>query len=383
MEREHEYKMGASMSPKVNMNRVSDGATWHAMSQAEVVERLATDPEKGLSLAEASARLQKYGPNRLLEGRKRSPFARFFAQFNNILIYVLLAAGFTKLMLSLWVDAGIIFAVVVLNALLGFIQEGKAGRALDSIRNMFSAEARTMRCGETRMIPAEQLVPGDVVLLESGDKIPADLRLIEAKNLRTEEAALTGESVPAEKTVDRVPVNATVGDRGSMAFSGTMVVTGRATGVVVATGNETELGRINRLLAEVSPLETPLLRHIKKFGYTITAVIAVVSVLIFAYGKWVRGMDFVSTRSPWEASLSASFVKRSRSSGAACPSAVCSRLQCSRITSGAPLTSSTCLPSDLCNVAMNLCSDSKGMASIRGNAACSACRSIPSLIANG
>src|SRR6516225_7450590 len=281
------------MITTVNTNTVSDVAAWHAMPQAEVVERLATDSEKGLSQSEASARLQKYGPNRLPEGKKRGPFTRFFAQFNNILIYVLLAAGFTKLMLGLWVDAGIIFAVVVLNALLGFIQEGRAEKALDSIRNMLSAEARTMRSGETRMIPAEQLVPGDVVLLESGDKIPADLRLIDAKNLRTEEAALTGESVPTEKTVDAAPVNATVGDRGSMAFSGTMVVSGRATGVVVATGNETELGRINQLLASVSPLETPLLRQIKTFGYTISAAIGMISVLIFAYGKWVKGMDFV------------------------------------------------------------------------------------------
>ena len=281
------------MSTTANTKPVSEVAAWHAMAQAEVVERLVTNSEKGLHLSEASARLEKYGPNRLPEGRKRGPFARLFAQFNNILVYVLLAAGFTKLMLSLWIDAGIIFGVVILNALFGFIQEGKAEKALDSIRNMLSAEARTMRSGETRMIPAEQLVPGDVVLLESGDKIPADLRIIEAKNLRTEEAAITGESVPAEKTVDAVPVNATVGDRGSMAFSGTMVVSGRATGVVVATGNETELGRINQLLAEVSAVETPLLRQIKKFGYTITAVIGVVSVLIFAYGKWVKGMDFV------------------------------------------------------------------------------------------
>src|SRR5499427_3062868 len=281
------------MSSTVNTNTVSDVAAWHAMSQFEVVKQLFTNPDEGLNVSEASARLLKYGLNRLPEGKKRGPFTRFWAQFNNILIYVLLAAGFTKLMLSLWIDAGIIFAVVVLNALLGFIQEGKAEKALDSIRNMLSAEARTMRSGETRMIPAEQLVPGDIVLLESGDKIPADLRLIEAKNLRTEEAALTGESVPAEKTADAVPVNATVGDRGSMAFSGTMVVSGRATGVVVATGNETELGRINQLLAKVSTLETPLLRQIKKFGYTITAVIAVVSVLIFSYGRWVQGMDFV------------------------------------------------------------------------------------------
>ncbi|HKR83644.1 MAG TPA: HAD-IC family P-type ATPase, partial [Terriglobales bacterium] len=175
-----------------------------------------------------------------------------------------------------------------------FIQEGKAEKALDSIRNMLSLEARTIRAGETRIISAEKVVPGDIVLVESGDKVPADLRLVNAKNLRTEEAALTGESVPAEKTVDAVSANATVGDRGSMAFSGTMVVSGRATGVVVATGEHTELGRINQLLADVSTLETPLLRQIKKFGYTITAVIGVVSALIFAYGHWVKRMDFVS-----------------------------------------------------------------------------------------
>ena len=270
-----------------------DSALWHAMTADEVVKRLNTSIEKGLDAGEASSRLQKYGPNRLPEGKKRGPFMRFLSQFNNILVYVLLGAGFTKLMLNLWVDAAIIFGVVILNALLGFIQEGRAEKALDSIRNMLSAEARTVRGGETRMIAADQLVPGDVVLLESGDKVPADLRLADVKNFRTEEAALTGESVPADKTTEAVAANATVGDRECMAFSGTMVVSGRATGIVVATGNETELGRINQLLAGVSALETPLLRQIKKFGYAITAVIGVVSVLVFAYGKWVKGMDFV------------------------------------------------------------------------------------------
>ena len=281
------------MSRATNANTDTNTTAWHAISADEVVKRLATDGEKGLEAAETAARLQKYGPNRLPEGRKRGPLMRFLAQFNNILVYVLLGAGFIKLMLNLWVDAGIIFAVVVLNALLGFIQEGKAEKALDSIRNMLSAEARTVRGGEARMIPAEALVPGDVVILESGDKIPADLRLVDAKNLRTEEAALTGESVPADKTTEVVPANATVGDRENMAFSGTMVVSGRATGIVVATGSETELGRINQLLASVSPLETPLLRQIKKFGYSVTAAIGVISVLIFAYGKWVEGMPFV------------------------------------------------------------------------------------------
>src|SRR5262252_2906988 len=260
------------MNSTVNPNLVSEVEAWHALSQAEVVKRLVTNSEKGLNLSEASARLQKYGPNRLPEGRKRGPFTRFFAQFNNILVYVLLAAGFIKLMLNLWVDAAIIFAVVVVNALLGFLQEGKAEKALDSIRNMLSAEARAVRGGETRMIAAEELVPGDV------------------KNLRTEEAALTGESVPIDKTTDTVAEKATVGDRKGMAFSGTLVSSGRGTGVVVATGSGTELGRINQLMAAVSSLETPLLRQIKKFGYAITVVIVVVSALVFVYGKWVRHM---------------------------------------------------------------------------------------------
>jgi calcium-translocating P-type ATPase len=281
------------MSNSANPNTAGEVVSWHAMPAAEVCKRLTTNSESGLAATEASARLQKFGPNRLPEGRKRGPFMRFLSQFNNILVYVLLGAGFIKLMLNLWVDAGIILAVVILNGLLGFIQEGKAEKALESIRNMLSAEARAVRDGATRMIPAEKLVPGDVVQLESGDKVPADLRLADVTNLRTEEAALTGESVPAEKSVDAVSANATVGDRENMAFSGTMVVSGRATGVVVATGSETELGRINQLLANVSALETPLLRQIKKFGYVITAAIAVISVLIFSYGKWVTGMDFV------------------------------------------------------------------------------------------
>jgi magnesium-transporting ATPase (P-type) len=270
-----------------------NAVSWFAISADDAVKRLASNGANGLSVAEASLRLQQHGPNRLPEGKKTGPFQRFLSQFNNILVYVLLGAGFAKLMLNLWIDAAIILGVVIINALLGFIQEGKAEKALDSIRNMLSAEARTIRGGDTRMISADELVPGDIVLLESGDKVPADLRLTDVKNLRTEEAALTGESVPADKTVDPVAANATVGDRENMAFSGTMVVSGRGTGVVVATGSETELGRINQLLAGVSTLETPLLRQIKKFGYAITAVIGVVSVLIFAYGRWVKGMDFV------------------------------------------------------------------------------------------
>jgi len=148
------------MGAAANARTAGEIASWHAMSGAEALKRLGANGEKGLDAAEASARLQNYGPNRLPEGKKRGPFMRFLAQFNNILVYVLLAAGFTKLMLSLWVDAAIIFAVVVLNGLLGFIQEGRAEKALDSIRNMLSAEARTVRGGETRMLPADELFRG-------------------------------------------------------------------------------------------------------------------------------------------------------------------------------------------------------------------------------
>jgi calcium-translocating P-type ATPase len=281
------------MNSQVTTGSQSDVTPWHAVAADEVIRCLDTNVQSGLSAANVQQRLEKYGHNRLPEGRKQGPFKRFLLQFNNILVYVLLGAGFVKLMVGLWLDASIILAVVVLNALLGFFQEGKAEKALDSIRNMLSAEARTVRGGETRLVPSEDLVPGDIVLLESGDKIPADLRLIDVKNLRTEEAALTGESVPIDKTTEPVAERATVGDREGMAFSGTLVASGRGTGIVVATGDNTELGRINQMMAAVSALETPLLRQIKKFGYAITAVIGVVSVIVFAFGRWVREMPFV------------------------------------------------------------------------------------------
>jgi magnesium-transporting ATPase (P-type) len=282
-----------AMNTQVETALQSDSTPWHAVAASEVVRCLDSSIQAGLSAANVQQRLEKFGHNRLPEGRKQRPFMRFLQQFNNILVYVLLGAGFVKLMIGLWLDASIILAVVVLNALLGFFQEGKAEKALDSIRNMLSAEARTLRSGEIRMVPSEDLVPGDIVLLESGDKVPADLRLADVKNLRTEEAALTGESVPVDKTTEPVAERATVGDREGMAFSGTLVASGRGTGVVVATGANTELGRINQMMSGVSSLETPLLRQIKKFGYAISALIGVVSVIVFAYGRWVREMPFV------------------------------------------------------------------------------------------
>ena len=271
----------------------TEQTVWHALTADEAVGKLKTSVTVGLDEKEAARRQEEYGLNVLPTSRKRGPLMRLLQQFNNVLVYVLIAAGFIKLIMSLWLDASIILAVVIINGLLGFLQEGRAEKSLDSIRNMLSPEARTLRNGQTAMIPAEKLVPGDIVFLESGDKIPADLRLVEVKNLRTEEAALTGESVPSDKSTEPVSAKATVGDRAGMAYSGTLVVSGRATGVVVATGADTELGRINQMLAGVSPLETPLLLQIKKFGYAITVIILIISAITFVYGKFVRHIPFV------------------------------------------------------------------------------------------
>jgi magnesium-transporting ATPase (P-type) len=266
---------------------------WHALPVGELIEKVGTDQDAGLRAEEVSARLNKYGPNRLPTAGKRSPLMRFLMQINNVLIYVLVAAAVGKLLLGEWLDASVILGVVIINALLGFIQEGKAEKALDSIRNMLSSEAMAVREGNTRMIPAEELVPGDVVMLQSGDKVPADIRLCEVKNLRIEEAPLTGESVPVDKIEDPVDQKAQIGDRKSMAYSGTLVVSGRAKGIVVATGGNTELGHINQMLSGVQAMETPLLRQIEKFGKVLTIIILIVCAITFAYGRLFLDIGFV------------------------------------------------------------------------------------------
>ncbi len=263
------------------------GDDWHALEADEVLDRLASS-SLGLSQAEAAQRLQRYGPNRLRPAKGRGPLLRLLSQFHNVLIYVLLAAGIMTLALAHWVDAGVIFAVVVLNALIGFVQEGKAEKALDAIRNMLSHTASVRRDGSFLSLPAEQLVPGDIVALASGDKVPADLRLIRVRELRIDEAMLTGESVPAEKATAPVAQHAPIGDRDCLAFSGTLVTYGQGQGVVVASGDNTEVGRISDLLGEVQTLTTPLLRQMATFGRWLTAGIAVLAGLTFAFGLLVK-----------------------------------------------------------------------------------------------
>jgi len=259
----------------------------HSETPESVFESFEVEPI-GLSKQEAENRFAKYGPNKLPEAKTRGPLIRFIFQFHNILIYVLIGASAITAMLEHWVDASVILGVVVVNAIIGFIQEGKAENALKAIRQMLSPNAMVMRDAHQVMVPAQELVPGDIVLLQSGDKVAADLRLFQLKGLQVQESALTGESVAVEKGIDPVAQNSVIGDRSCMAFSGTLVTHGQGKGIVVATGLQTELGHISKLVSEVKTESTPLLRQIAEFGRWLALSIAVISVATFTFGVWVR-----------------------------------------------------------------------------------------------
>lgn len=262
-------------------------AEWHALPHEEVAGRLGVT-SAGLTPEEAQARLKAHGPNALPEPPGRPPLLRFLAQFNNALIYFLLAGAAAALALGHYVDAGVIVAVVLVNALVGFIQEGKAEQALRAIRNMISPHAHVVRASRRQSVQARDLVPGDLVLLEAGDRVPADTRLIRARGMRVDEAILTGESVAALKNEAAAPVEAALGDRHSMAFSGTTVAAGQGAGIVVSTGPHTEIGRIGRLIAEVEPLATPLLRQVDAFARRFTTVALVSAAALFLFAVAVR-----------------------------------------------------------------------------------------------
>ncbi|MBI5660187.1 MAG: cation-transporting P-type ATPase [Nitrosomonadales bacterium] len=279
------------MSERLQTTPAGGTPGWHSLPAQEVLRVLPAD-HAGLTAEEAAQRLRQYGPNRLPAARRDSLPVRFARQFHNVLIYVLLASALITALLDHWVDCGVILGVVLINAIIGVIQEGKAERALDAIRNMLSPNATVLRGGQRREIPAEQVAIGDIVLLASGDKVPADLRLIETRRLRVEEAALTGESEPVEKDIAPVEVSAVTGDRSCMAYSGTLVVYGQARGVVVATGAATEIGRISGMIASVGTLETPLLRQMAGFGKRLTTIILLLAALTFFFGVCVRGYNW-------------------------------------------------------------------------------------------
>ncbi|MBI5040051.1 MAG: HAD-IC family P-type ATPase [Gammaproteobacteria bacterium] len=261
---------------------------WHALDTAAVLTRVRSSFQ-GLGSDEAAARLAQHGPNQLPQPKPRSALLRFLRQFHNVLIYMLLAAGLITLLLGHRVDSGVIFGVVFINAVIGYLQEGKAERAMEAIRALLSPAALVIRDGHVLSVAATTLVTGDLVQLQSGDKVPADLRLLRTRELRIEEAALSGESVPVDKSPEAVAAQAILGDRHCMAFSGTLVSSGQGLGVVVATGMDTELGRISGLLAEVPELTTPLLKQMAAFGHLLTWIILALAAASFAFGVLLHG----------------------------------------------------------------------------------------------
>ena len=264
---------------------------WHARTPEEVLHALGSRAD-GLSATEATERLARHGPNALPLARPRPALLRFLLQFHSTLVYVLLAAAIAAGALGHVLDAAVIVAVVVVNAIVGFLQEGKAERALAAIRSLVSPRAHVLRDGQRLSVPVADLIPGDVVLLEAGDRVPADLRLLRARGLLVDEGLLTGESMAAQKQDAPAHPEAPLGDRHSMAFSGTLVAAGQASGVVVATGPATELGRIGTLVASVESETTPLLRQIDRFGRVFALAVMAVAALLFVYA--VRVQDWAT-----------------------------------------------------------------------------------------
>ncbi|TVS00987.1 MAG: HAD family hydrolase [Rhodobacteraceae bacterium] len=270
----------------------ADKKAWHALSKNDATSALDVDPEQGLDDAAVKARREEFGENRLKQGSRQSPLRRIISQFNNLFIYLLLVAGVVTGLLGEYLDSGVIFAVVLIIGVIGFIQEGRAERALESVQKILSHDARVTRSGKKRKISAEELVPGDIVHLEAGDSVPADLRLLRARNLQTQEAALTGESTAVEKSIDPVDEDADIGDRGSLVHSGTLVTSGTGTGVVVRIAEDTEIGQISSMLSKVESLRTPLMRKLDSFTRTLSVAIVGVAVLVLLIGVLVWGRDW-------------------------------------------------------------------------------------------
>ncbi|MBU2876332.1 cation-transporting P-type ATPase [Aliiglaciecola lipolytica] len=276
------------------MEKVKTAGTqllWHTISAQESIAKLNSN-ELGVTQSDAIERLKNHGPNRLPQTSGRNPLLRFFSHFHNILIYVLIGSAIITALLEHWIDSGVILTVVIANAIIGYIQEGKAEQAMNAIRHMLAPKANVIRDGERITIDGENLVPGDIVLLEAGDKVPADLRLFSAHNAYIQEAILTGESVPVEKNIQLVDVNSSLGDRSCMAFSGTLVTSGQCKGVVVATGPDTEIGRISGLLNKVETLTTPLVTQMGIFAKWLTVFILVIAALLIVFGTFVANYDF-------------------------------------------------------------------------------------------
>jgi magnesium-transporting ATPase (P-type) len=267
---------------------------WHHLPRDEIETLLESDAEKGLDTFEVLHRQNNFGPNRLTLKKGKSPLVLFLLQFHQPLVYILLGAAFVTFALQEWVDSGVIFGVVLVNSVIGFIQESKALKAIEALARAMKGVAMVVRAGEKENIAASELVPGDLVLLQSGDKVPADLRLLRSRELQNDESALTGESVSVHKQAERLAQETVLADRNNMAYSSTLVTYGTGAGVVVATGDGTEIGRINALIASADTLATPLTKKIAHFSGILLWIILGLAGLTLLAG-WFHGESLLET----------------------------------------------------------------------------------------
>lgn len=265
---------------------------WHHLPPETLTTDLQVDIGQGLSDSEAEQRLKQYGANRLTPQRGKSPWRLLFEQINQPLVYILLIAAAITGFLEEWVDSSVIFGVVLVNTIIGFIQESNALKAIDALSRVLTVTSTVLRNGQRRSIPATELTVGDVVFLQSGDKVPADLRLLQIRELQIDESALTGESVPVEKQLETLSEDAVLADRTNMAYSSTLVTYGSGLGIVVEIGDLTEIGRINSLLSQTIELETPLTKKISQFSTLLLWVILGLAAVTFAVGVW-RGQPLL------------------------------------------------------------------------------------------
>jgi cation-transporting P-type ATPase F len=266
--------------------------SWHELSVSQVAQVLETNLVSGLSAAEAESRLKKYGPNKVTERPATPAWKRFLLQFHQPLIYILLVASGVTLALGEVVDGFVIFGVVFILGITGYIQETKAEDAIRALTKMLVGEATVRRNRRKQRVPSIELVPGDVVLLQSGDRVAADLRLVHVRSLEIDESMLTGESLPAHKQVDPLTLKTVLSDRRNLAFAGTLVTRGEAEGVFWATGDQTETGRIARLISEAVELSTPLTRRVAQFSRILLWLILGFAAFAFVVGVW-RGEKIV------------------------------------------------------------------------------------------
>src|SRR3990172_2097917 len=271
------------------MTQATDAITWHARSVAEATRALESDAERGLTAREAERRLERWGPNELPEAAGRGWLSALIEQFTQFLVVVLVAAAAVSLALGEYLDAGAILAIIVLNGLLGFFQEYRAERALQALRSMAAPTATVLRNGTPERVRADAVGPGDMVQLADGDIVPADARLLESAGLRVNEAVLTGESVPVDKSVDALPVETDLAERRCMAYQGTLVVHGRGKGVVVATGAQTEMGKIAASVGEQPVARTPLQHRLAGMGRWLVYATAFLCGVVFLVGV-LRGL---------------------------------------------------------------------------------------------